>query len=232
MVNHDSIWEPADYKSEMFLNNIIEASHRTIDWSVNLYFKTMEKAVPLFCEKLVQDDKFDFYHGFASHIFNETEMGQLIHEIENHINKDILSLQNKWLPSVKFKHEKVIPSFEIINESIYQHKITLQLAKHAEKAVCDLTTKALIGISPVSLPKKLVAKATPSIGKTISRTMAIDKTKCTCEYQTNVENQLHCILQIILQDLKANLKHQLAEQLYSWYDKLSSQPFDYQNQIV
>lgn len=210
--------EPADFKDEMYLDSLVDTCHKTIDWSINLYFKGLSKKAPLFVEKIIQDKKNVFSQSFHTYFLNDTEISALTNDIEEHINTEIITAQNKWLPAVKLNCNSLMISLEPIEENIKQRKITLKLIQQAEKNLCQLVAKAMSNFTPKYIPKQVLAKANAPLGKSICRTMTIDSAGYARESTLAIEQQVLTLLQIIKEDLQRGLKYQVADQLYSWFD--------------
>lgn len=210
------------FKNEQELDNLIEACHRTIDWSIKLYFKPIKKGVQLYSDKAARKNDFSFF--FKSYILNDIDLCQIIRELEDHINNDVLVSENKNAPTIKFRHLNCFPSFDFINEIINEQKLTAKLCQHAEKTINQLTCKTLPKIVPPFIPGILLSKAGLSLGKKICSSMSVDKecnNKKTCEI---IEKQLTGLLENIEHGIKEHLKYQLAEQLYYWHDKNMQEP--------
>lgn len=220
------------FKRERELNNLIEACHRTIDWSIALYFKPVKKGVRLYSDKASENKKNDFYFIFKSFILNDIDLCQMVKELEYHINNDVLVSENKNAPTIKFRHFNCFPSFDFINEIINEQKTTTKLCQHAEKTINQLACKSLPKIVPPFIPGILASKAGPSLGKKICSTLAVDRdsnNKKSCEI---IEKQLTGLLENMEHGIKEHLKYQLAEQLYHWYDKNMQGPEHSCNEAV
>lgn len=230
MINLKSFLNNKEYDFEQEFNAIIESCHRTIDWSVRLYFKTLKKGLPLFAEKLVKEDKYDFTHGFSSFFLNDTEVAQLTRDIEEHVNNDIISLQNKWLPNVKFKGIDLNSSFESLLEVLKEQRKTIRLSKQVENTVGKLTVKTLSGFTPPIVPKGWLAN--PVLVKKITGAMAVDTAKHYQYSNTLLQNHITGLLDNLEHDLKESLKYQLAVQLYNWFDHYISEQEKPEQQVV
>ncbi|MCL5290321.1 MAG: hypothetical protein ACOY35_01515 [Bacillota bacterium] len=231
MIHHGSFTDTNEYQSEQTLNSIVEACHRSIDWSVNLYFKTLKKSTPLFVDKVLRDKKNNFYRSFAAAFINETEMAQLVKDIEDHINQDVIALQNKWLPTIKFSNLR-LPSLEPVNEEVNEQKMTLKLSQHVDKTVCQLTTKNLSKLAPSFIPKPFVSQANCSLAKKISRSVGVDTDSYYRDAKELIQNQIGGLLGNMEQDLKNKLKFQLSEQLYHWFDQYMLEPPETEQVVV
>lgn len=219
MANHDSVYETAFHMNEQELMNLVEACHRTIDWSIGLYFKTVKKGIPLFAEKLAGNETLDFHDGFTTFFLNDIELAQLINDLEDHINHEIIVIQNKRLPAVTFSNLDIIPSFTFLSELIDEQKTTMKLSQQVEKTVCQLAAKTLLSLNPSFIPKPLLAKAAPSFGRTLTRALAVDAGSHRHHFKKTVEEQLIGLLENMEHTMKEQLKYQLAEQLYGWFDQ-------------
>lgn len=207
-----------EYKTEQALNNIIEAGHRTIDWSVSLYFKTLKRSNKLFLDKIFSCSKTDFCQSFYTYYINETELAQLIKEIESHVNNEIITVQNKWVTPVKFNTKTNHLELNFINQLFNEQKNTLKLSQHVNQTICNLAGQNLTKLAPSFVPKSLVVKTNCSLSRRISKVMGVD-TDGQRHYSKEVlEKLLNGILENVERELKQQLKFQLAEQLYQWYD--------------
>ena len=207
--------------TEQALNTVIEASHRTIDWSVSLYFKTLKRSNKLFLDKIFSGGNTDFCQSFYTYYLNETELAQLIKEIEIHVNNEIITVQNKWLPQVKFNAKTSPMELNFINQLFNEQRNTLKLTQHVNQTICKLAGQNLTKLAPSFVPKPLVAKTNCSLAKRISQTLGVD-TEGQYRYSKEVlEKILNALLENVERELKQQLKFQLADQLYHWYDRFN-----------
>jgi len=217
-----SDWNSQHFHSEEKINQIIETCHRTIDWSVNLYFKTLKKSLPLLTEKVLKDEKLSFTQAFKNYLLNETDLAQLIKDMEEHINGEVIAAHNKWLPAIQFDYVKIESSLEFLETVVREQKNTIKIARQVEKNICQLTTKTLTGLAPAVIPKKWFCN--PTVGKTITRTLALDPASHYLCSSLLIEKQLAGLLDNMALEIKENLKFQLSEQLYDWFDRYLAEP--------
>ncbi|GAB6158164.1 hypothetical protein JCM39194_13640 [Desulfotomaculum varum] len=227
----DSLPGSADYFNEQALNKLVEAGHRTIDWSVDLYFHSLRKTGQLLIDKVLQDKKSSHLaQEFTGCLFNEAELAQLIKDIETHINRDVIAVQNKWLPHIKFTLIP-FPSLTLINQTVKELKISLMLSEQANKTISQMTVKKISPMVPVFVPKFLSHQANHVLAKKICACLGIDGGSYYDAAKEILTKQLHGLLANIEQDLKTALKYQLAEQLYQWYDQFVLEPNEIEQQV-
>ncbi|CCO07735.1 hypothetical protein [Desulforamulus hydrothermalis] len=214
----DSLPGSADYLNEQALNKLIEACHRTIDWSVDVYFRLLRKNSRLLIDKVLQHKSSNMAQEFAGCLLNEAELAQLIKDIETHINHDLITVQNKWLPDIKFALIP-LPSLTLINQTVKEQKISLMLSEQANKTVSQVTFKKVSRLVPVFVPKFLSNQANQVLAQKICSCLGIDSGSYYDAAKEILTKQLHGLLANIEQDLKTALKYQLAEQMYHWYDQ-------------
>lgn len=200
---------------ENILGDIIDNCHRTIDWSVDMYFKTLKKSVRLFSEKVAKEDKLNFIDGFTGYLLNDTEVAQLINDIEDHINGEIMPDQE--YPKVKFNKLAINISFQSLVAVVNEQRNTMKLVKEAEKAIGKFTGKTIMGMAPAVVPKELLARV--DISKKVVKAFGFDAQGQSRYYKELVEKQINGLMQNINLKLKEELKYQLADQLYKWLDQ-------------
>lgn len=221
-----------ELKNEQALNNIIESGHRTIDWSVSLYFKTLKRSNEHFLDKIFSCSNIDFCQSFYKYYINETELGQLIKEIETHVNNEIITVQNKWFTQVKFNIKTNPLELNFINQLFNEQKNTLKLSQHVNQNICRLTSQNLTKLAPSFMPKPLVAKTNCTLSERFSKVMGVD-TDGHCSYSKEaLEKLLNMVLENIERELKQQLKFQLADQLYQWYDRFAVDSSEADKQLI
>ncbi|AEG59314.1 hypothetical protein [Desulforamulus ruminis] len=214
MINRDTFWNRTEYDYEQDFTALIEAGQRTIDWSLKIYFKNMKKSMPLFIEKLLKEEKFDFNKGFASFFLHKTEVAELVKDLEEHINLDIISLQNKWLPHIKLTSPDLNISFDFFTEILKEQRRTVQLCKQVEKTMHRLTFKTLSGVTSSFMPKGSLIN--PLLVNKVTAAMALDTAKSSGDLLQSI---LAGSLDNLEHDWKEQFKYQLADQLYHWFDR-------------
>lgn len=218
MLYPNNFLDTTELQSEQALNLMIEAGHRTIDWSVSLYFKTLKKSHQLFLDKLLSSDQLDFCQGFYTYLLNETELAQLIKDIEEHVNNEIISVQNKWAPHVKFQTKTKPLEIDFISQFFNEQRTTLKLSKQVDQIICKMTSQNLAKLAPAFMPKPLVAKTNCSLARSIAQTIGVDTNGHRQQSKEMLAKLLNGILTNVERELKEWLKYQLAEQLYQWHD--------------
>lgn len=209
---------------------IIDACSRTIDWSVDLYFQTLKKSVKLFVEKITNNHSYSFFDGFTSFYLNDTELTHLVKGVEEHINNEIIRFKDNMLPAVRLTGYKPVVSFKYLIDVINEQRNTIKLTKQAEKALSGLAFKTLSGFAPAIVPRRWLAN--PGITQKITRAMAMDTESQYSFSRQLIEQHIVGLLNNVEQDIKQNLKFQLAEQLYQWYDEFKPVGMTEMQQVI
>lgn len=218
MVKCDSIHDVVAFKREQELNNLIEPYCRTIDWSVRLYFNPLKKGAGHLAEKLIHSQKNNAHEDYARIFWCYCNVIKLVDEIEEYINTEIIAGQKNSFPVVSFNNQNLTVPLDLFIPLLNDRKNTVRLCQQAEKTVNQLVTKILMNTTPAWIPKGLVSKVNPSLGKVLTGYLAINADSHRRNAIKYVEQQLIGLLESLEQQIKEDLKYQLAEKLYQWFD--------------
>lgn len=218
MMNCEAIFNVIDLKQEQELNNLIESCHRTIDWSLSLYFKSLKKGISLFADKICDNSSLDFKDAFNKFYVNEEDLSELISDILSHINNEIMKVQKETYPSISFDRINIDQPFELVSSMVEEKKKSLKYSQRVEKTITQFTSKTLFGITPSYVPRSMLGKVNPIFGKKVAMAMTVDTGSIRNDLKTMVQYNTALLLDEIEQNLAEQLKYQLANQLYKWYD--------------
>lgn len=218
MVKCDSIPDVVALKREQELNNLIEPCCRTIDWSVKLYFNPLKKGAGHLAEKLLHSQKNNAHEDYARIFWCYCDVIILVNEIEEYINTEIIAGQKNSFPAVSFSNPNLTLPLDLFVPLLNDRKNTVRISQQAEKTVSQLATKIFMNKTPAWIPKGLVSKINPSLGKVLTDCLEINADSHRRKAIKHVEQQLIGLLESIEQQIKEDLKYQLAEKLYQWFD--------------
>lgn len=223
MVKYENIPEIISFSKEKELDNIINLCHRTVDWSVSLYFKNLNRGVRFLAEKIIDGEKVNFYDIYTRYIVNHCDIAQLVDDIQSHINSEVIqSRQNDSLPKVALKTPDITLNADFLTLLVDEQKSTINISRQTAKLVEQLTVKSFVKITPWWVPKRIISKASISLAKAIVTKIEAHEEPHRQNAVDFLEKQLTGILNGLEKGLKDQLKYQLSVYFYNWFDQKES----------
>lgn len=220
MARCESIQEIITFRKEQELDNIINSCHRSVDWFVSMYFKQLKKSAGFFAERAICSETVSFNDICAGYIMNHSDINQLVDDIQTHINSEIIpNCHDNNLPQAILKTPDLKMNTDFIALLLDEQKATIRISRQTQKWLEHLTAKTVVNITPWWVSKKIVNKAGIILAKKIARNAGADEGQRRQEAADLLEKQIKGVLNCLEKKLKDQLKYQLSDQLYSWFDQ-------------